>query len=93
MYGDQPRTPRCSSRILDPMRISTIPPASSAQDLPFSPTTPPALTPTADSTRYEKPIELRDEGETLLSAVAVNKKGMVSEPLVLVYKLDFQEDS
>ena len=50
-------------------------------------------TPTADSTRYEKPIELRDEGETLLSAVAVNKKGMVSEPLVLVYKLDFQEDS
>ena len=50
-------------------------------------------TPTAESTRYEKPIELRDEGETLLSAVAVNKKGMVSEPLVLVYKLDFQEDS
>lgn len=49
-------------------------------------------TPTAESTRYEKPIELRDEGETLLSAVAVNKKGMTSEPLVLVYRLEFQDD-
>lgn len=49
--------------------------------------------PTEESTLYEKPIELREEGETLLSAVAVNDKGMVSEQLVLVYKLDFQEDS
>ena len=49
--------------------------------------------PTTESTLYEKPIELREEGETLLSAVAVNDKGMVSEQLVLVYKLDFQEDS
>lgn len=48
--------------------------------------------PTAESTPYEKPIELRDEGETLLSAVAVNEMGMVSDPLVLVYKLEFQED-
>lgn len=49
--------------------------------------------PTAESTPYEKPIELREEGETLLSAVAVNEMGMVSDPLVLVYKLEFQEDS
>ncbi|MGI6000607.1 MAG: chitobiase/beta-hexosaminidase C-terminal domain-containing protein [Candidatus Merdisoma sp.] len=49
--------------------------------------------PTEESTRYERPIELREEGETLLTAVAVNQKGMVSEPLVLVYKLDFQDDA
>ena len=45
--------------------------------------------PTRDSTRYEAPIELMEEGDVLLSAVAINKKGMISEPLVLVYKLDF----
>lgn len=45
--------------------------------------------PTEESTRYEEPIELNEEGEVLLCAVAVNKKGMRSEPLVLVYKLDF----
>ena len=50
-------------------------------------------TPTAESTRYEKPIELQDEGETLLSAIAINKKGMASEPLVLAYRLEFQGDS
>lgn len=47
--------------------------------------------PTKDSTRYEKPIELT-EGENLLCAVAINKKGMVSEPLVRVYRLEFQYD-
>lgn len=47
--------------------------------------------PTKDSTRYEKPIELT-EGENLLSAVAINKKGMVSEPLVRVYRLEFKYD-
>lgn len=45
--------------------------------------------PTAESTRYEGPIELQEEGEVLLSAVAINKKGMISEKLVLVYKLKF----
>ena len=45
--------------------------------------------PTRESTRYEKPIELTEEGDVLLCAVAINKKGMVSEPLVLAYKLDF----
>ena len=45
--------------------------------------------PTRDSIRYEKPIELTEEGDVLLCAVAINKKGMVSEPLVLAYKLDF----
>lgn len=45
--------------------------------------------PTADSTRYEGPINLQEEGEVLLSAVAINKKGMISEKLVLVYKLEF----
>lgn len=49
--------------------------------------------PTAESTPYEGPIELREEGETLLSAVAVNEMGMTSDPLVLVYKLEFQKDS
>lgn len=49
--------------------------------------------PTKESTRYENPIELREEGETLLSAVAINSKGMVSDQLVLVYKLNFQDDS
>lgn len=48
--------------------------------------------PTAESTRYEKPVELHEEGETLLSAVAVNEKGMASDPLVLIYKLEFQDD-
>ena len=47
--------------------------------------------PTKDSTRYEKPIELT-EGENLLSAVAINKKGMVSEPLVQIYRLEFKYD-
>lgn len=45
--------------------------------------------PTKDSMRYEKPIELT-EGENLLSAVAINKKGMVSEPLVQIYRLEFK---
>lgn len=45
--------------------------------------------PTRESTRYEGPIELMEEGEVLLCAVAINKKGMISEPLVLAYKLDF----
>lgn len=44
--------------------------------------------PTKDSPRYVEPIRLL-EGETFLSAVAINKKGMVSEKLVLVYKLRF----
>ena len=48
--------------------------------------------PTEESTSYERPIELHEEGEVLLSAIAVNEKGMVSDPLVLVYKLEFQED-
>lgn len=47
--------------------------------------------PTKDSTRYEKPIELT-EGENLLNAVAINKKGMVSEPLVQIYRLEFKYD-
>lgn len=47
--------------------------------------------PTKESTRYEKPIELA-EGENLLCAVAINKKGMVSEPLVRVYRLEFKYD-
>lgn len=47
--------------------------------------------PTQESTRYEKPIELT-EGENLLCAVAINKKGMVSEPLVRVYRLEFKYD-
>ncbi len=47
--------------------------------------------PTAQSTLYEAPIELTS-GETLLRAVAVNKKGIVSNELVLVYKLEFQEN-
>lgn len=47
--------------------------------------------PTKDSTHYEKPIELT-EGENLLSAVAINKKGMVSEPLVQIYRLEFKYD-
>jgi len=46
--------------------------------------------PTAESMRYEGPISL-EEGETLLSAVAINKKGMVSDKLVLVYKLNFDK--
>ena len=46
---------------------------------------------TKESTRYEKPIELA-EGENLLCAVAINKKGMVSEPLVRVYRLEFKYD-
>ena len=45
--------------------------------------------PTKESTRYEEPVELTEEGDVLLCAVAINKKGMVSEPLVLAYKLDF----
>lgn len=45
--------------------------------------------PTAESTRYEGSVNLHEEGEVLLSAVAINKKGMVSEKLVLVYKLEF----
>lgn len=48
--------------------------------------------PTAESTRYEGPISL-EEGETLLSAVAINKKGMVSDKLVLVYKLNFDKNT
>lgn len=47
--------------------------------------------PTKDSARYEKPISLT-EGENLLCAVAINKKGMVSEPLVQIYRLEFQYD-
>ena len=46
--------------------------------------------PTKESTLYEKPIELQEEGEVLLTAAAINEKGMVSEPLVLVYKLNFR---
>ena len=49
-------------------------------------------TPTDESTHYTEPIELQEEGETLLSAVAINQKGIVSEPLVLVYNLDFPEN-
>ena len=39
----------------------------------------------------EKKVELT-EGENLLSAVAINKKGMVSEPLVQIYRLEFKYD-
>lgn len=49
--------------------------------------------PTEESARFESPIEIREEGEVLLTAVAINDKGMVSEPLVLVYKLDFSDAS
>ncbi len=45
--------------------------------------------PTKDSERCEGPIELTEEGDVLLCAVAINKKGMVSEALVLAYTLDF----
>lgn len=48
--------------------------------------------PTADSTPYEGKIGLMS-GETLLRAIAINKKGMVSDELVLVYKLEFKENS
>jgi len=47
--------------------------------------------PTDASTRYEEPISL-GEGETLLTAVAINSKGMVSDKLVLVYKLNFDKN-
>lgn len=50
-------------------------------------------TPTKESSCFETPIEIREEGEVLLTAVAVNDKGMVSEPLVLVYKLEFSDAS
>ncbi len=49
--------------------------------------------PTKESTRYEKPIELMEEGDVLLMAVAINKKGMISEPLVLAYTLDFPDEN
>lgn len=45
--------------------------------------------PTRNSTRYEAPIELIEEGDVLLCAVAINKKGIISEPLVLAYTLEF----
>lgn len=49
--------------------------------------------PTQESTRYERPIELLEEGETLLSAVAVNKMGIASDELVLVYRLEFDKNN
>lgn len=51
--------------------------------------TPDGTMPTKDSERCEGPIELTEEGDVLLCAVAINKKGMVSEALVLAYTLDF----
>lgn len=45
-------------------------------------------TPTKDSAKYNGRLELM-EGENLLTAVAINEKGIVSEPLFVVYKLDF----
>lgn len=45
-------------------------------------------TPTQDSKEYTEKIPLV-EGDNLLTAVAVNEKGIVSEPLFVVYTLDF----
>lgn len=43
--------------------------------------------PTTESIHYDGPIRIGTE-ETLLTAVAINEKGMISEKLVLVYKLE-----
>lgn len=43
--------------------------------------------PTKESIHYDGPIRIGTE-ETLLTAVAINEKGMISEKLVLVYKLE-----
>ena len=48
--------------------------------------------PTTQSSLYREPISL-DKGETLLTAVAVNEKGMVSDKLVYVYKINFDNAS
>ena len=45
-------------------------------------------TPTRDSKKYTEKISLV-EGDNLLTAVAINEKGIVSEPLFVVYTLDF----
>ncbi len=45
-------------------------------------------TPTQDSKKYTEKISLV-EGDNLLTAVAINEKGIVSEPLFVVYTLDF----
>lgn len=44
--------------------------------------------PTSDSTKYAGKISLQ-EGDNLLTAVAINEKGIASEPLFIVYTLDF----
>ena len=44
--------------------------------------------PTQDSEKYTEKISLA-EGDNLLTAVAINEKGIVSEPLFVVYTLDF----
>lgn len=46
--------------------------------------------PTAESTRYTGRIALK-EGDNMLTAVAINSKGIVSEPLFVVYQLDFSD--
>lgn len=45
-------------------------------------------TPTRSSTEYKGRIELK-EGDNLLTAVAINDKGIVSDQLFVVYVLDF----
>ncbi|MCI8852922.1 MAG: zinc-ribbon domain-containing protein [Lachnospiraceae bacterium] len=46
--------------------------------------------PTQESTRYTGRIALK-EGDNMLTAVAINDKGIVSEALFVVYQLDFSE--
>lgn len=52
-----PSTPRCSSRILMPIRMSTAPPNSSARDLYLSPNTWPIRMPMHDRIKVVAPIK------------------------------------
>ena len=49
--------------------------------------------PTSESELYKESFTIMDEGETLLRAVAINSKGMVSPELEKVFILDFQSET
>ena len=76
MQSNQPKTPRCSKRILMPIPIRMMPPAISALDLYLEPNTFPIFTPIAERVKVMMPIKLTaGTMRTLKNAKVIPKIG------------------
>ena len=48
-------------------------------------------TPTRESLKYDGPIEIKEQGEIVLTAVCLDKKGNYSEPVTAEYKIQLRK--